>query len=136
MEQITNLEEAKDRRKYVRLKTFLPVEFTIVRLQGDLPGINWLKGETRDVSRGGLCLETIALEESTILFLNKEKIYLECRVHMPKGQPDVKIVGEVAWYSKVGEKQTDYTIGLKFRSIIPSDLEKILHHAAKCDKPH
>ena len=117
---------ASDKRKYIRLKKILPIQFTIVRLQGDLPGIDWENGETRDVSSGGLCLETKTLSDSTIRFLNQHNIYLDLRISTALKEI-IKSVAEVAWYEKIDNKNAHYyRIGLKFRSIAASDLNKII----------
>jgi len=121
-------EKEEDQRKYVRLKNVAPVEYTIVRLQGDLPGIDWQKGHTHNVSKEGLCLETEEISESTISFLGKENIYLDLRIHLPLHTKPVKAVGEIAWYERVSGEHS-YRIGLKYRSIAPENIKKILRLA-------
>ena len=119
-----------DRRKYKRLKMVLPVEFTIVRPHGDLLGINWEQGTTVDVSQGGLCLKTKVLNESSIRFLHREDIHLELKIFLPKEKNPIRIIGRVAWFkTEKRNKVLKYVIGIEFRSIISSDLKKILKHA-------
>ena len=123
-------EELADKRQYIRLPSAFPVEFTIVRLQGDLPGIDWQLGHTSNVSQGGMCLETAELSETVIQYLQRQNILLELRVRVPFGGPPVKAVAEVAWYRKVGEEMPrSYIVGLKFKSIIAKDLDRILGRA-------
>ena len=126
MKSTPHLATSAEYREYVRLKSVFPVEFTIVRLQGDLPGFDWQLGQTRNISEEGLCLETNHLTESTIKFLSQQNIMLELRMFIPPTQPAIKAVTEVVWYKKEGEK---HIVGLKFRSIIKTELERILHHA-------
>jgi len=125
-----NLENPSENRQYLRLESAFSVEFTIVRLQGDLPGINWENGQTQNVSRGGLGLETENLAESTIRYLSTQNIYLDLRIHVPLTRLPIKAVCEVAWFEPSDDgKPGKYFIGLKFRSIAPNDLKKILGHA-------
>ena len=119
-------QNSQENRKYVRLESVFPVDFTIVRLQGDLPGIDWQRAQTNNVSEEGMCLETSQLTESTIKFLSQQNIMLELRMFIPPTQPAIKAVGEVVWYQKENDK---FIIGLKFRSIIRSELDRILKHA-------
>ena len=126
MPQQFHTNEIPDKRQYKRLPSAYPVEFTIVRLQGDLPGIDWVKGQTQNVSTAGLCLETELLDDSTITYLAKENIYLDLRIQTPFSSSAVKTVGEVAWYKK---EDSRYTIGIKFRDIVEADLKKLLGRA-------
>ncbi|VAW12822.1 hypothetical protein MNBD_BACTEROID05-277 [hydrothermal vent metagenome] len=122
--------EEEDQRKYKRLSSSFPVEFTIVRLQGNLPGINWEKGCTRNVSKTGLCLETSQLSEATMNFLSNENIFLDLRIQVPLSPKAVKAVGEVVWFrKKKDEGQEHYYVGLHFRSIPHSSLKLMLRHA-------
>ena len=123
-----NSNKDSEKRKYQRLSSVFPIQFTIVRLQGDLPGIDWLEGTTRNVSQGGLCLETTQLTESAIKYLNKQNIFLELRITMTDGS--IKTVVEVAWYKKIeGDVPNLYFIGVQFHSIHDSELNRILQHA-------
>ena len=119
-----------DHRHYIRLNSIFPVEFNIVRLQGDLPGMNWQQGYTSNVSRGGICLETTHLSETTLKFLAKENILLDLRINIPLVQPPIKAVGELAWYKRIEKEDTDHhLIGLQFNAIAPQDLNRILSRA-------
>ena len=120
---------SKENRQYVRLPEPLPVEFTIVRLQGDLPGLDWARGVTRNVSRGGLCLETKELSEAMIKYLAHENIYLDLRMSLPFQSPSIKAVGDIVWYRQDAGDPKIFLIGVKFRSIIAKDLNQILRYA-------
>lgn len=122
--------EAADRRQYKRYDSVFPVEYTIVRLQGDLPGLDLQNGSTRDIGKEGVCLETENLTESTLRYLRDNKIYLELRMSVPPSQPPIKVVAEVAWYHKESEGvMPRFSIGLKFRSIADTELQRLFQHA-------
>jgi hypothetical protein len=116
-------------RKYIRIDGVFPVEFTIVRLQGDLPGIDWSRGLTRNISEGGICLETAELDESTINFLRQQNIYLELKMPVPPTKPPIRAVAEIAWIMKAEGASPLFLIGLKFRSISSTELKRLLWHA-------
>lgn len=119
-----------EQRKYVRLKTVFPVDFTIVRLQTDLPGVEWLRGYTDNVSQGGMCLETSDIRESLVNYLFKENIYLELKIHVPLSVKPVRAVGELAWKEKSNVEGTvRFKLGLKFHSITKPDLNTIMSFA-------
>lgn len=119
-----------DKRKYIRLKSVFPVDFSIVRLQGDLPGLDWKQGYTCNVSKGGLCLESVEIRESTLNFLNQENIFLDLRIHIPLGQKPVKAVAEVAWFKKEEHHESSrFILGLKFHSITQVDLKRVIGQA-------
>ena len=119
-----------EQRKYTRLNSNFPVEFTIVRLQGDMPGLDWQQGYTCNVSKGGLCLQTVNISESTIRYLSHENIYLELRIRIPLNALPIKAVGEVAWYQRIEKHASaQYLIGLEFKSIKAEDNARILNQA-------
>src|SRR3989338_7859262 len=120
-------QEHSEQRKCRRSSVIFPISFTIVRLQGDLPGMEWLKGSTQNVSRDGICLETIYLKDSMIQYIAQEKIYLDLRIQVVMGGPPIKAVGEVTWYKKVEDEiSSRCCIGLKFRSIAEEDLKLLI----------
>ena len=116
-----------EKRAFIRLKSSLDAQFTIVRLQGDLPGLDRQKGTVKDISRGGLGLRTDELSESTIKYLNKQNILLEVKVSVPSREQPLRVVGEVAWHNvDPSAKKKTYLIGLKYHSIKSEDLNLLL----------
>jgi len=116
-----------DNREYLRLESAFPIEFTIVRLQGDLPGINWLNGCTRNVSKGGICLETDKLDEHTSKFISDENVFLELKLFVPPTQPPMKAVTEILWHKKMSDNKM--MLGLKFRTVAKTDINRLMKHA-------
>lgn len=119
-----------EKRKYIRIDGVFPVEFTIVRLQGDLPGIDWRHGQTSNVGEGGLCLETSEINDSIVEFLHRESVMLELKIPVPPTKPPIRAVGEIAWVKKIERAGPPlFYIGLKFRSISSVELDRLLWHA-------
>ena len=119
-----------DKRKYKRLDTSFPVEFGIVRLQGNLPGISLQRGSTQNVSRGGICLETEFLNESTLKYLDENEIFLEVFISTPLKRSPIKAVMHVAWRRQIRKADRDiFLVGLKFNSIVKQDLDLLIGQA-------
>ena len=117
-------------RKYIRLRSSFPVDFSIVRLQGDLPGLDWQQATTENVSQEGICIESTNLMEPTIKYFRDQNIFLELRLKIPPDKPYIKAVCDVLWYHMEGtDDNPKFVIGLKFRSIQQKELERILWHA-------
>ena len=120
----------EDIRKYVRLKSSFPVDFSIVRLQGDLPGIDWQQATTQNISQEGVCLETSNLTEPIIKYFRDQNVYLDLRMKIPPDKPYIRAVCDVMWYKVEGRETLPRIImGLKFRSVQKSELERVLWHA-------
>lgn len=119
-----------EKRQYIRLPGMFPVEFTMVYLQGEALGLEWQQGFTSNVSKGGLCLQTIHINEPTIKFLAAENICLDLHIHIPLSLPPIRAVSEVAWFQKLGNQSPqEYLVGLKFRLITQKDIGRILAQA-------
>ncbi len=120
----------EDHRKYVRLRSSFPVDFAIVRLQGDLPGLDWQQATTQNISDEGICIETVNLTEPTIKYFREQNVLLEVRLKVPPDKPYIKAVCEVMWYKSDGnDRQLKFTVGCRFKSIHRQELERVLWHA-------
>ena len=128
--RIKQLDQGPEQRRYVRLHSSFPVDFSIVRLQGDLPGLDWQQATTQSISQEGICIESFNLTEPTIKYFRDQSIFLELRLKIPPDKPYIKAVCDVMWYEKEGtEDNPKFIIGLKFRSIQQKELDRILWHA-------
>lgn len=122
-----------EKRKYFRVAQKVPVDFSVMDQQDILlPGVGWQKGRTINVSKGGVCLETQTLSESTIKYLNQQNIFLVLKFHVPLSQHPVNAIAQISWYEK---KETPagihYVLGLKYRSIKADDALTILRQSAR-----
>lgn len=94
----------RERRKYVRIDLCTQVEYEILPMQISHP-----RGETRNISAGGLCLLVDKkMSPDTILHL---------KFHLPdKDKTYVESLGRVVWQKKVDE---GYLTGIEFKNISP-----------------
>ncbi|MGE0268473.1 MAG: PilZ domain-containing protein [Candidatus Omnitrophota bacterium] len=122
-----------EKRKYFRVAQKIPVDFSVMDEQDILlPGVGSQKGHTVNVSKGGVCLETHTLSESTIKYLNQQHILLVLKFHLPLSQRPVNAIAQISWYEK---KETPsgvrYVLGLKYRSVKADDALTLLRQSAR-----
>ena len=85
-----------ERRRYIRLDVVFPVEFQFLDQEtgGSISDIK--QGFTRDVGKGGICLEVNNIEEGFEQILRKKDARLDIRMHIPLGRREVKAVAAIA----------------------------------------
>ncbi len=122
-----------EKRKLLRLANKLPVEFRVLDNQQVLiPGVDQQRGKTRNVSKGGACIETENLAESTIRYLNQHNILLHVHFYLPLTHQPVSAVGQIAWYErKENSDGVSYVLGIQFRSIKPADAVALLRQSVR-----
>ena len=104
-----------ERRKHVRAKTCIPVQF---RREGDETGTVYVGSLTSDVSEGGL------------RFTTSECISAPCRLilelDVPTQTKPIQAVSQVAWAKdKPVDKVMQYEVGNQFMEITSKDQERI-----------
>ncbi|MFA5389244.1 MAG: hypothetical protein WC312_05765 [Candidatus Omnitrophota bacterium] len=125
-------QESVEHRKYIRLNVIFPVEFQFIdpETSGSISEIK--QGFTRDVGKGGICLEVNNLEENLEQVLKEGRARLDIRLHVPLARPETKAIAKVAWYEKVKSGYPNkYLIGLSFLQIDPKDSKRIYFHATR-----
>lgn len=121
-----------EHRKYIRLGVVFPVEFQFLDPEtgGSISDIK--QGFTRDVGKGGICLEVNNIEEGFERILREKKAKLDLRLHIPLGQKEVKAVAGIVWHKKIKIGYPNkYLIGLSFLQIDPKDKNRIFFHAKR-----
>ncbi|MBU4312682.1 MAG: PilZ domain-containing protein [Candidatus Omnitrophica bacterium] len=119
-----------ERRSYIRLDAVFPVEFQFLDPQtgGSISDIK--QGFTRDIGKGGICLEVNHVEEGFEHFLKEANARLDLRLHIPLSYKDTKAVADIAWYKKAKSGYPNkYLIGLSFLQIDPKERNRIYSHA-------
>ncbi|MFC1624255.1 PilZ domain-containing protein [Candidatus Omnitrophota bacterium] len=125
-------EENAERRKYIRLNVVFPVEFQFLDPEtgGSISDIK--QGFTRDVGKGGICLEVNNIEEGFEEILRLKKARLDLRLHIPLGKREVKAVASIAWHEKIKAGYPNkYLVGLSFREIDPKEGNRVYLHAKR-----
>ncbi len=121
-----------EHRKYIRLNVIFPVEFQFVdpETSGSISEIK--QGFTRDVGKGGICLEVNNLEEGLENVIKEGRAKLDIRLHIPLSMPETKAIAKIAWYEKIKAGYPNkYLIGLSFSQIDQKDSKRIYFHATR-----
>ncbi|NQT90634.1 MAG: PilZ domain-containing protein [Candidatus Omnitrophica bacterium] len=120
--------EGRDKRKYIRLGTVFPVDFQLVdrdkRATSDV-----LKGFTRDVSRGGMCVESRLRKGQKALNFALGKSRLKLIINIPAGLIVTNSFATVRWSEKVTEDALDtYRFGVEYDEIDSDNQDMIYRH--------
>ena len=118
----------RDKRKHIRLRSILPVEFRII---GADPSA-WQQGYTRNVSEGGVCFEAVHLDEAVIRHVGKPDVEVEVSMRIPLHRPPVKAKAKIAWFRHLDplrENAPHYMLGLQFTEIAYADCDRLLGQA-------
>ena len=130
-----NTSRSADQRKYIRLKSIFPVEF---RISGSA-GSSWQQGYTCNVSGGGICFETVHLDDAVIRQIGKVDISVEVSMRIPLHRPPVEAKAKIAWFRHPGTLRPigslrdgnlpHYMLGLEFTDIAYADCDRMLSQA-------
>ena len=91
-----------EKRKFQRLEFPLEVTIEIVSAPGVPKGLPRLHIKSRDISKGGICLETKSIEVDGVNLMSGHPFARENRLHLSidliPGEPPFMATGEVRWY--------------------------------------
>ena len=121
-----------EQRKYIRLDAVFPVEFQFLdQATGEAVG-ELKQGFTRDVGKGGICLEVNNLEEKFEEIIAEQKAKLDLNLNIPLSHKGTKAIASIAWYKKIKKDHPNkYLIGLSFLEIDAKARKKIYFHARR-----
>ncbi|MBN2482723.1 MAG: hypothetical protein JXD21_00815 [Candidatus Omnitrophica bacterium] len=111
-----NSPQADDRRKYIRISTVFPVEFTILDETGKKI-TPWLQGFTSNIGKGGICLEVNDLWWG---FWDRLSLgaNLLLNIHLPLGKKTVTAGARIVWRRRQREEHFSRCLcGLEFFEI-------------------
>jgi len=119
-------------RRYLRLNAAFPVEFQFLSPETGAPISDIKQGFTRDIGKGGICLEVNNIEEGFEEALREKKARLDLHLHIPLSHRETKAVANVAWYKKIKSGYPNkYIIGLSFIQIDPKERTRVYFHARR-----
>lgn len=122
-----------ERRQYIRLNSYFPVEFSLIFLDARKPPIKY-QGFTHDVSKGGLCIRVKDLKNADLqaLLNNEAKLQVDISISPPLFKKSISAVCKTEWLEKTQQEQTGstlFSIGVSYERISPQDLNRILLRA-------
>ncbi|MDP6686122.1 MAG: hypothetical protein QGI05_04125, partial [Candidatus Omnitrophota bacterium] len=115
-----------------RLDAIFPVEFQFLDVATKKPIGEMKQGFTRDIGRGGICLEANNIGDAFKQALKEQKARLDLRMHIPLKASEKKAVAEISWCKEIkSDYPNKYLIGLSFLEISAKDRDSIYSHAKK-----
>jgi len=115
-QQHMNPSQANERRKYIRITTVFPVEFTLLDESGQKI-TTWLQGFTNNIGKGGLCLEVNDLWWG---FWDRLHVGANLLVHirLPFGKKLITACAHIVWCSRKQQEHFSRCLcGLEFFDI-------------------
>ena len=108
------MQSPKERRKYIRISTVLPIEFFVADKDGKSL-TPWLQGFSHDIGKGGLCLVVNDLWLGFWEKIKKNDNFMSLKVNIPFKRKAIYLKAKPAWstHEQLGEF-TSHTIGLEF----------------------
>jgi len=126
------VDPAKERRRYLRLNSILPLELRLF----DAPSRAWLsdtlQGYTQDVSEGGLCIQVLHLAASHLRWFQDAELRLQLTVYLRAFGEPVKATARIAWLEPLeGHDGHGYRLGITFEQITSADRARLMRYARR-----
>jgi hypothetical protein len=121
-----------ERRKYIRLNSCFPVEFSLCFSEGVSVSQQY-QGFTCDISSGGLCLQAKNLNPADAELILNKKTRLDLSINIPMWGRPVKAFTEIAWVKKDENAKSgnSYHIGLAYLVIEPEGRKRVVNYARR-----
>lgn len=121
-----------DRRKYIRLNTCFPIEYSFYFSVGTTLTKEY-QGFTRDISEGGLCLDAKNLSDNDSELVSKKWPSLNLVIDIPVLGHLVKATAKVVWVKKdeSDKERNNYFVGVSYLDIEPKDKKRIINYARR-----
>ena len=125
-------QEHIDRRKYIRLNSCFPVEFSLYLTPGN-PISQEYQGFTCNVSEGGICLTIRNLKPEDEHAIVNKKVNLKLTINMPILAHPVDATAHIEWVKRNEKPKSDneYIIGLSYKDIAQVERSRIIRYARK-----
>ena len=125
-------QDYSERRKYIRLNSYFPVEFSFFFSAGTILTKEY-QGFTRDISEGGLCLDARNLSDEDSALVSKKWPRLNLTIDIPVLGHLVRTRVKVMWVKKDDSdtKKNNYFIGVSYLDINTEDKRKIINYARR-----
>ncbi|MFH1645473.1 MAG: PilZ domain-containing protein [Candidatus Omnitrophota bacterium] len=125
-------EDSKSRRKYIRLNSCFPVEFSLYFIESR-PFSKEYQAYTQDVSSGGLCIRVKDLEKKDLDTVLAKESKLKLFINLPIRKNTSSAEAEIVWAQKDEDDPTGrtYKIGLSYLNIDECNKKRIFNHARR-----
>lgn len=120
---------SQEQRRYIRLDTVFPVEFRVMGVDGRSFLSDWLQGFTRNIGKGGICLEVNNLTRGLIDIIKSRQGKLSLKIEMPVIKNPVGAIASIAWFREPTAISNKYSLGLSYEEINPQQNNRIMLYA-------
>ncbi len=117
MRRKKNSKFIQEKRRFIRLPYVLPVEFYFVSPETKKHVSSLLQGFTRNVSRGGLCLEVNDLTERLVFSGLSGKAEILLYVNLSSHRRPIEIYGRVVWIKKIDGYPRKFLLGVSYLNL-------------------
>ncbi|NQT94975.1 MAG: PilZ domain-containing protein [Candidatus Omnitrophica bacterium] len=126
------MQDQADRRKYIRLNSVFPVEFSLY-FTPDKPASEEYQGFTSNVSEGGLCISVKNLKSDDERLILQQRVAFNLSINMPLFTKPIFAKAEITWSKKDEKDPANKTIliGLSYKDIKPEDKKQIINYARR-----
>lgn len=121
----------QDKRRYVRMGTVFPVEFTVDGPGGNGSPERLLQGFTCNVSEGGMCIEFKSFGKETEKKLNADA-WLRLVINPSFSREPIHARARIIWLKKQDSSlPSKYLIGVAYESIDPAARKRLISYARR-----
>jgi F0F1-type ATP synthase assembly protein I len=118
-----------EQRHYIRLDSVVPVVFRLVSSDGKSFLSDWVQGFTRNIGKGGICLEVNHLNTGLDELVKNRGVKFSLKIEIPVITEPVTAMARVSWVNDALEGRTKYIVGLHYETIDPRYNNKIVCYA-------
>jgi len=126
------MQEHTNNRKYIRLNSVFPVEFSLCFTSAKTISEEY-QGFTSNISEGGLCLNIKNLKADDERLIMQHKAAFKLSISVPLFAKPVYAMADIAW-SKRDENDSSHKsllVGLSYKDIQPKDKNRIINYARR-----
>lgn len=121
-----------EQRKYVRIPTVIPVQFSVVNKNKELAWNTSYQGFTRDLNEGGICLEINNLDDNLITRLTSDEYLLLVHIDLPTKDRPIDAYAQPRWVKKLKDTfPNKCMIGVSFDTVTEEDRTAIIKYARR-----
>ncbi len=115
-----------EQRTYLRVNTVFPVEIRFVDKKSSQTASKTLQCFTRDISKGGLCLQLYSPQKSFYDYLDSNQYRMALMITPPFSRHPIAAFAQKAWYKVIKDQGIESVlIGVQYEDIIEHDRKRL-----------
>jgi hypothetical protein len=125
------MSDGLEKRKFQRLECPLDVAVEIVSVREMPKGLPGLSVKSRNISKGGICLETVSIDVDGVNLLSGSPFARENRLYLSikltPEEPPIMATGEVRWYDIAHDiPEPNCCLGVAFTEIEEGEKDRLV----------